>query len=351
MTVRRASWLAAAIFWTLFGVITGVQVWVSMIAHGHSLVRMIAYYLLVWDAWLICTAVVVLLVRTRPLIPPTARNFVVHLFGALVVAVGHITWWMGLTFLIRPYDAMTVPWADFPVGELFFARLPLELILYAGVAASAHAIEYFIRARDLELSLANARLHALELQIQPHFLFNTLNAISTLVRTERNREAVTMIAGLSEMFRYMLDHSEQQLVALEEESAMVGRYFEIQRMRFPDRFTFDIDVAADVRHAAVPTFILQPLAENAIRHGIAQSSGSGTVSVRAFRDKDDVRIEMFNSGRLAEVSSGGIGLRNTRERLRQLFGDTQRFSLTTAAGGVLAALTIPWEEARARGHR
>lgn len=349
MNLRRGAWVAAAIFWTLFGLITGVQLWLSMITHGHSVPRLLAYNMLVWDGWLAITAIVVVLVRRYPAV--TGRNLLIHVLAAFVAAVVHIAYWVGLILVMRPFDPMPYGWREISFSGSLFGRLPLELVLYAVVAASAHAIEYAIRARDLELSLAKSRLHALELQIQPHFLFNTLNAISTLVRTERNREAVTMIAGLSEMFRYMLDHSEQQLVSLEEESAMVGRYFEIQRMRFPDRFTFDIDVAADVRRAAVPTFILQPLAENAIRHGIAQSSGPGTVKVRAFRDKDDLRIEMFNSGRLAEAVGSGVGLRNTRERLRQLFGAAQQFSLASVGGGVLAAMTIPWEEARARGDR
>jgi two-component system LytT family sensor kinase len=344
MTPRRAGWLVAAAFWTVFGLVTGLQVWISMILHGHSVPRLVGFYVLVWEVWLGFTAVIVWLTRRFPVIPLSGRNVLIHFLAAVALAVVHMSYWMMLTLAMRPYDRMTPTWAQLPVKEILFFRLPLEVIFYIVVAGIAHAIEYYSRASRLEISLMNARLHALELQIQPHFLFNSLNAISTLVRAEQNSEAVAMIAGLSDLLRYMLEHAGQQLVSIDEESEMVRRYLEIQRMRFPDRLTFAIDIESDVQGACVPTFILQPLAENAIRHGIARSSAAGVVNVRAFRENGCVRIEVFNSGRLSEASADGIGLRNTRERLQQLFGDGQRFQVGNAGGGVLASMTIPFRE-------
>jgi len=349
MTPRRAAWLAAAAFWTIFGIVIGMQVWLSMILHGHSVPRLVGYEILVWNGWLAITAVVFRLTRRFPV--TSARNLLIHLFAAIILGFVHVMYWMGLTVVLRPFEPMPFTWADMSVSASLFGRLPLELILYLGVAGSAHAIEYYTRSRQLEMSLMSARLHALELQIQPHFLFNTLNAISALVRTEQNHDAVTMIAGLSDLLRYMLDHAGQQLVSLDEESQMLRRYLEIQRMRFPDRLTYAIDIDADAGRAAIPTFILQPLAENAIRHGIARSSAAGVVNVHAFRENDRLRIEVFNSGRLSDASGNGIGLRNTRERLQQLYGDRQRFELASADDGVLASMTIPWEETHARGDR
>lgn len=346
MTPRRAATLAAALFWTIFGLLTGIQVWISMILHGHSVIRLVGFYVLVWEGWMGLTLVIAALTRRFPVIPFRVRNLLIHLFMGVVFAIAHMSYWMMLTLAMRPFDRMTVNWQRLPVSELLFARLPLELILYVVVAACSHAVEYYVKSAQLEMSLLQARLHALELQIEPHFLFNSLNAISSLVRAEQNNEAVVMIAGLSDLLRYMLNHAGEQVVSLDDESEMLKRYLEIQRMRFADRLTFEIDVDADVRRAAVPTFILQPLAENAIRHGIARSSGAGVVHVRATRDANDLRIEVFNSGKLAEPSpDGGIGLRNTRERLRHLYGDRQRFDLTAAAGGVLATITIPLQEA------
>jgi LytS/YehU family sensor histidine kinase len=253
----------------------------------------------------------------------------------VVLAVAHVAYWMSLTILIQPYDRMTIRefGPNFPAATV--ARMPLELLIYLGTMAFAHAM-------TLERSLAAARLHALELQIQPHFLFNTLNAISSLVRAKQNGEAVEVIAGLSDLLRYTLDHAGEQRVPLEQEPAMLQRYLGIQRVRFPDRLDVRIDVDDDARRAAVPTLILQPLAENAIRHGIARAASAGRVEVRAFRREENLEVEMFNTGSLANGTRRGIGLTNTIERLRQLYGDAHRFELRERDGGVVAAISIPW---------
>jgi LytS/YehU family sensor histidine kinase len=171
-----------------------------------------------------------------------------------------------------------------------------------------------------------------------------MNAISSLVRNRRNDEAVTMMAGLSDLLRYTLDHAGSQRVPLEEEVGILRRYLEIQRARFPDRMSFAIDMDPATRRAAVPVLVLQPLAENAVRHGIAMTSAPGVVQVRSFRENGRLRIEMFNSGTLREHLERRIGLRNTVERLEQLYGADYRFDLGSANGGVMASLSIPWSE-------
>jgi two-component system sensor histidine kinase AlgZ len=229
----------------------------------------------------------------------------------------------------------------------------MQLCFYCGVLAAHYAAEYYDKFRDrervaarLEISLSEARLHALELQIQPHFLFNTLNSISALVRTARQHDAVTMIAGLSDLLRYSLDHAGDQRVTLAEELAITERYLEIERLRFPDRMTFEIDAPAELRRATVPTLLLQPLAENAIRHGIARIAAPGRIGIRVARDAARLRIEVFNTGTLAADHRAGIGLRNTMDRLRHLYRADHRFELRAEAGGVIAAIEIPWSEGR-----
>jgi len=298
----------------------------------------------VWAAWFAITAAIFRLTRRFPIIPPTRRNLLIHGLAACVFGIIHSAYWMVLTVTMRPYDRMTATWAQINIAENFFYRLPAELVIYAAVAGALQAIEYYTRSSQLQASLTNARLHALELQLQPHFLFNTLNAVASLVRTRKNDEAVTMIAGLSEILRYTLDHEGSQCVPVEAETEMLRRYLEIQRVRFADRMTYTIDVDPAARTAALPTLILQPLAENAIRHGIARSAAAGVVSVKAFRENGCLRVDVGNTGSLAAGDSGGIGLRNTRERLRQLYGDDHGFSLTQSAEGVVASLRIPWSE-------
>jgi len=340
----RRFWIGAALFWLGFGLVAGTQVWISMIDHGHYVPLLLAHFILVWAAWFAITAAIFRLTRRFPIIPPTRRNLLIHGLAACVFGIIHSAYWMVLTLTMRPYDRMTATWAQINIAENFFYRLPAELVIYAAVAGALQAIEYYTRSSQLQASLTNARLHALELQLQPHFLFNTLNAVASLVRTRKNDEAVTMIAGLSEILRYTLDHEGSQCVPVEAETEMLRRYLEIQRVRFADRMTYTIDVDPAARTAALPTLILQPLAENAIRHGIARSAAAGVVSVKAFRENGCLRVDVGNTGSLAAGDSGGIGLRNTRERLRQLYGDDHGFSLTQSAEGVVASLRIPWSE-------
>jgi two-component system LytT family sensor kinase len=352
MNSRRTLWLFAASFWGLFGLVSGFQVWISMITHGHSVPRLLGYHFLVWEAWLPAAAGIVLLVRRFPVVPPQRVNVLVHLFAACIIGLLHSFYWLGLLIWLKPYDRMTAEPSQLRVAEILFARLPLEWICYCLVLGGGLAFDYYERYRErtlqaarLEKSLADARLHALELQIQPHFLFNTMNAITSLVRTGRNDEAVEMTAGLSELLRYTLDHAGGQQVALEEELAVLRRYLEIQRARFPDRMTFRIDVSPEALRAAVPTLLLQPLAENAVRHGLALSAQPGVVEIRAVRAGARLQLDVFNSGRLDPGAPPGIGLRNTRERLEHLYGDGWDFELRNAGGGVLATISIPWSEA------
>jgi LytS/YehU family sensor histidine kinase len=171
-----------------------------------------------------------------------------------------------------------------------------------------------------------------------------MNAISSLVRSHRNDEAVEMMAGLSELLRYTLDHAGDQRVPLDNELSVLRRYLEIQHARFPDRMSFHIDATDEARRAAVPSLLLQPLAENAIRHGIDQSSSGGVIEIRAVRVNDRLKIELFNSGSLDESSKRGIGLSNTIARLKHLYGSEGSFQLSRTEGGVLASLSLPWSE-------
>ena len=327
----RRWWIP--IFWTVFALVSALQSWLAVFTHGHSFWRIVLYHFLSWTVWMFFTAAVIRLVERYP--PRHRRNLLVHALAALAMSVTHVAYWVALSIVMRPYDDMGP--TDF--GPSFvgasIARLPFEVMIYIAAMVFAHAM-------TLERTLGAARLHALELQIQPHFLFNTLNSISSLVRAKQNAEAVEVIAGLSDLLRYTLDHAGEQRVPLEQETAMLERYLGIQRVRFADRLDVHIEVDADARRAAVPTLILQPLAENAIRHGIARVASAGRVEVRAFRRDESLEIEMFNTGSLGGGERRGIGLTNTIERLRQLYGDAHRFSLRERDGGVVAAISIPW---------
>ena len=339
----RLLWTTAAV-WFVVAILSAMQTWMAMITHGHSVPKLIGYHLAVWSVWMVLTPVVYSLARRFPVVPVRTRNILLHSLFALIAAIAHTATWVALTMVIRPYDPMPPPQFATVWPKVAFGYLPSELLVYGAILGLSYAAASAERASQLERSLADARLHALELQIQPHFLFNTLNAISGLVRGRQNDEAVQVIAGLSDMLRYTLDHAGSQRVALDQEAAMLRRYLEIQQVRFSDRLEISIEVAADARRAAVPTLILQPLAENAVRHGVSQSAGAARIDVRAFRDRDQLRIEMFNTGSLHGPATFGIGLRNTIERLQQLYPARHAFALQNANGGVLATIAIPWSE-------
>jgi two-component system LytT family response regulator len=224
---------------------------------------------------------------------------------------------------IVPYDKMNPTRFGPQLVNVVLAYMPLEVAVYLLVALAGHAVDYYARYRErevqaaeLERLLAEARLHALQLQIRPHFLFNTLNSISALVRTGDAAKAATMINRLSELLRYALERSEDQRVPLDDEIAVLRGYLEIQAVRFEDRLSWDIDVEPAACRGAVPVLLLQPLAENAVMHGIARSQAAGAIRVRARRAGEALEIEMFNTGRLLADDGEGIGLANTRARPR-----------------------------------
>jgi sensor histidine kinase YesM len=342
--VRR--WITIAAVWLVLALVLASHTWLSVFSHGHSPARIALYELSVWAYWAALTPLLFALARRLPLVPFRLRNALVHAAIAVPVVILHIVWWIGMTVVMRPYDSMTQTTFSAYFPKTFVAQLPFELMLYFAVVAVGHIVELRDRALRLEQSLAGARLHALELQLQPHFLFNTLNTVSSLVRMHKEKEAVEVVAGLSDLLRYTLDHAGSGRVPLGRELAMLERYLEIQRVRFEDRLTVTVEVDDEARRASVPTLILQPLAENAVRHGVERSAGPGRIEVRAARRDDMLMMEVFNSGAMIE-GPRGIGLRNTEERLRELYGKNFRFELHAAGGGVLATIAIPWSEAAA----
>ena len=220
------------------------------------------------------------------------------------------------------------------------------------VAAFAHMLAYSHRAREralqaaqLRAQLAQAQVEVLKAQIEPHFLFNTLNTISELVH-ESPDAAERMVDSLDRLLRLAIAEGQQAEVSLAREMEFLRAYLDIQQTRFQDRLEVGFRVDAEALAASVPTFLLQPLVENAIRHGIAPRARRGRVEVRAARDGDALRLEVRDDGVGLEGGSGGgggLGLRNTRDRLRRMYGAGQRFEIRAGeGGGVVAAVRIPW---------
>jgi two-component system LytT family sensor kinase len=227
-----------------------------------------------------------------------------------------------------------------------------NLLTYSILVAATQGYLYYQRYRQGELrsaqlsaQLAQAQLQALRMQLHPHFLFNTLNSIATLIHKDPDA-ADQMTARLSDLLRLTLENIGVQEVPLAQELEFLERYLDIERTRFSDRLVVRIDVAPETLDASTPYLILQPLVENAIRHGIAARSLPGCVTVRAERDGEMLVLEVKDDGPgipAASASNNGIGISSTRARLEKLYGDGHVFELNNAAeGGLAVKLAFPF---------
>jgi sensor histidine kinase YesM len=212
-----------------------------------------------------------------------------------------------------------------------------------------HALRLELQASELQTQLVRAQLSALNMQLQPHFLFNALNAVMVLVRQRKAAEAEEMLGRLSDLLRCVLDGSDVQEVPLRQELEYLEQYLAIERVRFQDRLRIEVNTDPAVLDACVPYMGLQPIVENAIRHGIGGRLSAGMVRISACRRGDAVRIQVEDDGPgLSGPHRDGIGLANTRERLRQLYGEAGAITLENGQPeGAIATLTLPYRRASA----
>ncbi len=239
--------------------------------------------------------------------------------------------------------------------RLFFYNSVDDFVsVYCPTICVAHAVWYYknfrereMRASQLETQLTKARLKALKSQLQPHFLFNTMHSISALILTDTSA-ADKMITRLGDFLRISLDNEDLQFTALNREIEFVNGYLEIEKVRFEDRLSLCFDIASDSLDAQVPHLLLQPLVENAVRHGIARRTGGGKLGISAHKENGKLHIKIKDNGpgltdTERERLRGGLGLRATRERLQTIYGDEQRFEIRSAVdGGVEVEMWIPF---------
>jgi two-component system LytT family sensor kinase len=239
-----------------------------------------------------------------------------------------------------------------PLRALGRFRFLNQLLIYLAILAAGFAREYFLRDRDqqahtakLQAQLADARLDALRMQLNPHFLFNTLHAVSALV--ERDPAGVRrMIARLSELLRHTIESRGAAEVPLRDELDFLKKYIEIMEVRFQGRLKVEMEIDGDTWDALVPTLILQPIVENALEHGAARAAGEGRIAISAHREDGQLVLTVRDNGPgVAEGGSSGVGLANTRERLAQHYGDRAELMLSSpAGGGAVVEITLPLRE-------
>ncbi|HYO79674.1 MAG TPA: histidine kinase [Thermoanaerobaculia bacterium] len=342
--------------WTFVSVFFAAHITLGSRALGErnvSFWNVLAVYMTCAYTWFLFTPFVVRLSqRFRLASPNIVSSTAVH----VLASIGFMFLSFTIFILVTPYtvDAAMGKRAFFERMKLLLAyEMHLDLLRYWGVVAIEHTLSYHRQAREREVAtsqlraeLAEARLEVLKRQLQPHFLFNTLNSISMLM-FENVQLANRMLLRLSELLRAGLTTDSPHEVSLEHELSFLERYLDIERMRFGDRLTIDVEVDPSTLGARVPNLLLQPLVENAIRYGVAAVDRPSTVAIRAEKTGSELRLQVRDDGPgLAKNAKRGVGLSNTEARLKQLYGSEQRMELTTPNnGGVLVSIAIPFRAA------
>lgn len=280
------------------------------------------------------------------------ERILLHVLASAVFSLLWILVRAGLAQVLVPLRGVEMPFNEL-LRYVLVATFFFNVMVYWVVVTGTHALDYYrslrereVRVLELERRLASARLEALQMQLNPHFLFNALNGIGTLMYRDVEL-ADTMLVKLADLLRHVLDQGLTQRVTLRQELSFLDRYLELEQLRFGDRLVVRREISESCLDAWVPSLILQPLVENAIKHGIEPMTRPGTVVVRASTvAKSMLHLEVEDDGQGTDPVHGrqglGIGTSNTRARLKQLYGGNGRFELVPAAGrGVKAVLEFP----------
>jgi two-component system LytT family sensor kinase len=341
----RVPMIAILAVWTLWGVWSLQQGTLAAILGGRvPVARANPWQLTIISAWawaLMTPAVIWNARRIRDHVRSAPRRVLVHLgsFGLL-----HL-----FDIMVYRVAADILAPSPRPLLPMLFSMVTFNALAYTTISFmttsldAGHALrERITREARLETQLALAQFHALRAQLHPHFLFNALNAISSLIHSDPTR-ADRMLSRISELLRLAIDTSARPEVALDEELEFARRYLEVERMRYGERLDVRIDVRDGMGHALVPNMLLQPLLENAVRHGVAPHARPGRVEVRADRAGDRLSIVVGDTGAGFDAESpDGVGLKATRQRLEKLYGADQRLEFASVPAGFEARVSLPF---------
>jgi two-component system LytT family sensor kinase len=354
----RWRWIAA--IWTAGGLVDASQTILVMHAEGkhHAWLPLFGTELVSWLPWALATPLVIQLARRFPVTRGTnMRTVGVHLLAFVVLSAVAEGWSAMLQVLVNPWNNRKWPTFLDTWTESLIYQVVTFLIAYALILTVTYVIDaresmarQATEAARLNEELSKAQLAALRRQIEPHFMYNTLNSIAGLVRDHRNDTAVGMIVGLSEFLRRSTEDSHRSQVALVEEVEYLQRYLDIQKARFGERLRISLDIPAELLRAQVPNLLLQPLVENAIKHGISKRVAGGTVRVAGACHNGNLCLSVYNDGpplpALLDATQTGVGIKNLRTRLRILHGSESELQLRQAdPGGVEVLVTLPFREA------
>ncbi len=313
--------------------------------------KLLVLNLALWYVPAALSPIIFRLMKRYPIDERLVRTVMVHVFAALVLSCVHAACLAAVRAAL---------WGPPPVGwltaiqRLYLMNLDWALMTYTTIVGLSYAHGYYreaqartVKAAQLETRLMEARLKTLEAELQPHFLFNTLHAISTLVHTSPDA-ADRMISRLSDLLRLTFDRTGAARVMLQEELEFLQKYLEIEQTRFQDRLSVQYRVDPDTLDAEVPRLILQPLVENAIKHGVSPRAGRGSVEIVCRREGDSLWLEVSDNGvGLNGVARAklrpGVGLSNTRDRLECLYGDAHLLEFIERENGLTVRMSLPFQ--------
>lgn len=361
--VRATGWGWVAAIWSAGGLFDASQTVLIYHAEGrhHPWLPIFGTELAGWLPWALATPLVVRLARRHPVARGVSieslRSVCVHFAAFAVISAVAETWSTLLQMLFNPYEEPKPPafvdtWTTTLVFQVLTFLIAYALILTATylVDARESVARQIAESARLNEELSKAQLAALRRQIEPHFMYNALNSIAGLVRDHLNDAAVSMIVGLSEFLRRASEDSHRTQVALQEEVEYLQRYLDIQKVRFGERLRVNVDIPAELLNAQVPNLLLQPLVENAIKHGISKRVAGGAIRVVGTRQGSQLCLSVYNDGSGLPMNWAstrtGVGLRNLRTRLQILHGGESQLELRCASsGGVEVMVTLPFLEA------
>ena len=358
---RWRKWVFYAALWTIPGLVALSYYHLNRILTAqpvnwlYGIVTSIPW----WYVWAILTPLLFWVARKFPINKESWKKTVPSVYIPLMILLLgiHAAVHVFLFRLVGLHD--TVNMGLFEVH--FTSRMHVNVLAFWTVLGFYNAFDYYRKyqlreqqAARLELQLAQANLRALKMQLNPHFLFNTLHSVSALVRKNENATAIKMLGRLGEFLRLTLENQGIQLIALKEEMDFLVRYLEIEKIRFQERLEVTMDVDPRLVEYLVPNLILQPIVENAIHHGIAPHSQAGKIKIRAFEEDQQMVLQVHDDGpglKNSERARRGIGLSNTQERLERLYGDNQELRLINAEeGGLLVRIAIPLKQESTESH-
>jgi len=329
-SLRRLYWLGILGGWLMLTLFTTAQYYFLGRQRGDeaSFLTNLMLMAAIWIFWAAAAPLVFWLARSIPLQRGKLTWALTHLFIAIVFGLLHLLFWSGTVMIFERLQNGVTTRFSILFLNLSQYLLYVEVILYWGILGAAVAIlalrqsrERELKTQALESQLQQAQLLALKQQLHPHFLFNSLNTVSMLVRNGESHQAVQMIAGLGELLRWSLNEQTDHEVRLAIELETARRYLAIEQFRFPDRLRVEFNVPDELMDASVPNLILQPLVENAVRHGIARLSSASLIRIRAERKAATLEILVEDDGKgFAAGWQAGLGLENTRERLARVYG-------------------------------